>query len=88
MFRSGHLLRSSVSWIGLTLLTAGAAVAQQVAAAQPANQSVEPPVDQTGVADDDDTDSVVVTARRRDEVLQNIPVSGTVVTEEEILDGN
>ena len=25
MFRSGHLLRSSVSWIGLTLLTAGAA---------------------------------------------------------------
>jgi iron complex outermembrane receptor protein len=86
MFRSGHLLRSSVSWIGLTLLTAGAAVAQQVPAAQPADQSVEPPVDQTGVADDDDTDSVVVTARRRDEVLQNIPVSGTVVTEEEILD--
>jgi outer membrane receptor protein involved in Fe transport len=38
-------------------------------------------------ADDQDAgDRIIVTARRREESLQNIPVSGTVITEQEILD--
>jgi len=71
---------------GLMLLPA-TALAQVPTAPPPATPSTTAPATPAPrAAAADDTDTIIVTARRREESLQNIPVSGTVVSEQELED--
>lgn len=61
---------------GIPLAFTPQAIAQEAAATQPASS--------TGVQSDSGLDVVVVTARRREEDLQNVPLSVTALTSEQI----
>ena len=89
--RSASALALGVS-ATLAVGAAGSAQAQQSPTAQPAGQGattsdgLSASKDERTDLDTLDLDTIIVTARRRAEALQNVPVSGTVVTEQEILD--